>query len=84
MQNDKKSELRQDSHQSLPITFRIPRAGRRDSVFNLTRSWYYAQEAAGKLSLIRLRDKGKTRGCTLVRVADVEALINAAEPRGGV
>jgi hypothetical protein len=61
--------------QELPITFRIPRVGERDPYFGLSRSWYYAAEAAGLISLIRLREKGKTRGTTLIPSAGVLAHI---------
>jgi hypothetical protein len=59
----------------LPVTFRLPRAGERDPHFGLSRSWYYAEEADGRLSLIRLRNKGRKRGVTLVRSSDVLTLI---------
>jgi hypothetical protein len=66
--------------QELPITFRIPRVGERDPYFGLSRSWYYAAEADGLISLIRLREKGKTRGTTLVPSAGVLAAIERALP----
>jgi len=59
----------------LPITFRLPRVGQRDPHFGLSRAWYYAAESDGRLSLIRLREKGKTRGATLVPSAAVLALL---------
>ena len=62
----------------LPTTYRIPRVRERDPFFQLSRAWYYAAEAAGDLKLIRLRDKGKTRGTTLVRTQDILTLIGEA------
>ena len=59
----------------LPITFRLPRVGQRDPWFHLSRAWYYAAESDGRLSLIRLREKGKRRGATLVPSAGVLALL---------
>ena len=59
----------------LPITFRLPKVGNRDEHFGLSRSWYYAAEADGRLELIRLREKGKKRGTTLVPSAAVLALL---------
>ena len=59
----------------LPITFRLPRSGGRDPHFGLSRSWYYNAEVDGGLTMIRLRAKGKSRGTTLIRTADVLALI---------
>ncbi|MFA7344917.1 MAG: hypothetical protein WC003_11485 [Terrimicrobiaceae bacterium] len=59
----------------LPITFRLPKSGQRDAHFGLSRSWYYAAEADGRLALIRLRDKGKKRGTTLVPTAAVLVML---------
>ena len=60
-----------------PETFRLPARGH-DPHFGLTRSWYYAAEADGRIQLIRLRSKGKNRGVTLVRYSQVQALIQEA------
>lgn len=62
----------------LPTTFRLPKVGNRDEHFGLSRSWYYAAEADGRLALIRLREKGKKRGATLVPSAAVLALLGRA------
>jgi hypothetical protein len=59
----------------LPITFRLPRVGQRDPWFHLSRAWYYNAEADGRLALIRLREKGKKRGATLIPSAGVLALL---------
>jgi hypothetical protein len=59
----------------LPITFRLPKCGKRDIYFGLSRSWYYAAEVDGRLALIRLRERGKTRGTTLVRTQDILAMM---------
>jgi hypothetical protein len=61
-----------------PVAFRIPSAGQRDPHFNLPRSKYYDMESQGLLKLIRLRDKGKKRGTTLVPFADVLRVIEEA------
>lgn len=61
--------------QKLPITFRLPRGGTRDPHFGLSRSWFYAAEADGRINLIRLREKGKKRGTTLVPTEQVLRLI---------
>ena len=63
----------------LPVTFRLPKVGQRDEHFGLSRSWFYAAEADGRLELIRLREKGKTRGTTLVPTSAVLALIGGSE-----
>jgi hypothetical protein len=63
----------------LPITFRLPRVGQRDPHFGLSRAWYYNAEADGRLSLIRLREKGKKRGATLIPSAAVLALLEGRQ-----
>jgi hypothetical protein len=60
----------------LPTTFRLPKAGARDPFFGLSRAWFYSAEAHGLIRLIRLRDKGKTRGTTLVMTEQVLELIH--------
>ena len=63
----------------LPTTFRLPRVGQRDEHFGLSRAWYYNAEADGRLALIRLRERGKKRGTTLVPTAAVLALLEGAK-----
>lgn len=58
-----------------PLYVRIPAVGESDPVFGLRRGWYYSAEAMGLLKLRRVNMPGRTRGVVLVRVADVEALI---------
>ncbi len=60
---------------SHPVSFRLPVRGV-DPHFGLTRSYYYQLEAEGRLELIRLRSKGKSRGVTLVPYDEVKALID--------
>ena len=61
-----------------PVAFRIPAVGTRDPYFQLPRSKYYDLESQGLLKLIRLRDKGKKRGTTLVPFSDVLRVIEEA------
>jgi hypothetical protein len=63
----------------LPTTFRLPRVGQRDEHFGLSRSWFYAAELDGRLKLIRLRERGKTRGTTLIPTAAVLALLGGEQ-----
>ena len=63
----------------LPTTFRLPKVGQRDEHFGLSRSWFYAAELDGRLALIRLRERGKTRGTTLVSTAQVLALMEGGK-----
>jgi len=65
---------------SLPVTFRLPARGH-DPYFGLSRTWFYQAEKAGLLSMIRLRTKGQTRGVTLVKTADVLALLEKEDAR---
>jgi hypothetical protein len=65
------------SNTIIPHTFRLPKQGV-DPYFGLSRAMYYDLERRGDIQLIRLRDRGKTRGVTLVRYADIEAIIDKA------
>jgi hypothetical protein len=49
-----------------------------DPHFGLSRAWYYAAEQKGLIKLIRLRDRGKLRGVTLVPYDAVKKLIEEA------
>ena len=64
---------------TLPQTFRLPKNGERDPHFGLSRAWYYAAEADGRLTLLRLRQKGKKRGTTLVPTSAVLELLEGAK-----
>ena len=48
-----------------PETFRLPKNGG-DPFFGLSRSFYYGGEQRGYWRLIRIRQRGKQRGVTLV------------------
>jgi hypothetical protein len=50
---------------SKPEFFRLPTRGP-DPYFGLTRATYYALEKRGAFRLIRLRERGKIRGVTLI------------------
>jgi hypothetical protein len=50
---------------SRPETFRLPKRGV-DPFFGFTRSFYYEGEVRGYWRLIRIRERGKQRGVTLV------------------
>ena len=60
-----------------PEFFRLPHRGG-DPHFGLSRAWYYLAEKRGILKLIRLRDRGKLRGVTLVPYDAVRKLIEEA------
>jgi hypothetical protein len=57
-----------------PEFFRLPSRGG-DPYFGFTRSFYYAGEARGYWTLVRIRDRGKLRGVTLVPYDAVFAFI---------
>jgi hypothetical protein len=48
-----------------PETFRLPKKGG-DPFFGFSRSFYYEGEQRGYWRLIRIRERGKLRGITLV------------------
>jgi hypothetical protein len=60
-----RSEGAASPSQSRPEFFRLPKSGG-DPYFGLGRSYYYEGEKNGNWRLIRLRQRGKLRGVTLV------------------
>lgn len=70
------------AHPSHPEFFRLPGPRQRDPYFGLSRAWYYSAERDGRLALVRLRQRGKLRGVTLIPFGAVAALIRGAVLRG--
>lgn len=64
-----------------PETFRLPKSGG-DPFFGLGRSFYYRGEQLGYWKLIRIRERGKLRGVTLVPY-DAVAKVVRAQMEGG-
>jgi hypothetical protein len=60
--------------QSLPEFFRLPKSGG-DPYFGLGRSYYYEGEKQGYWRLVRIRQRGKLRGITLVPYDTIAAFI---------
>ena len=60
---------------SHPETFRLPKKRGGDPFFGISRSFYYVGEQRGYWRLIRLRERGKRRGVTLVPFAEVAAFV---------
>jgi hypothetical protein len=61
---------------SRPETFRLPKPNSGgDSYFHFTRSFYYRGEELGYWRLIRIRERGKQRGITLVPFDQVAAFV---------
>jgi hypothetical protein len=69
-----RSESAERLSQSHPEFFRLPKAGG-DPHFGLGRSYYYEGEKHGYWQLVRLRQRGKLRGVTLVPYDAVAAFI---------
>jgi hypothetical protein len=59
---------------SRPETFRLPKVGG-DPFFGFGRSYYYEGEKRGYWRLIRIRERGKLRGVTLVPFDAVAAFV---------
>jgi hypothetical protein len=66
---------------SRPEYFRLPSRGG-DPHFGFTRSFYYAGEARGYWNLVRIRDRGKRRGITLVPYDQVSAFVRGRMEAG--
>jgi hypothetical protein len=61
---------------SRPETFRLPKPNSGgDPYFHFTRSYYYEGEQRGWWRLIRLRQRGRQRGVTLVPFDQVAAFV---------
>jgi len=61
---------------SRPETFRLPKPNSGgDPYFHITRSFYYRGEELGYWHLIRIRERGKQRGVTLVPYDQVAAFV---------
>ena len=59
-----------------PEFFRLPKAGG-DPYFGLGRSYYYEGEQRGYWRLVRIRQRGKLRGVTLVPYDAVSAFVRS-------
>jgi len=59
-----------------PEFFRLPKSGG-DPYFGLGRSYYYEGEARGYWRLVRIRERGKLRGVTLVPYDAVAAFVRS-------
>jgi len=61
--------------QSPPEFFRLPKSGG-DPYFGFGRSYYYEGEQRGYWRLVRIRERGKLRGVTLVPYDAVSAFLH--------
>jgi hypothetical protein len=58
-----------------PECFRLPSGGGGDRYFGFSRTFYYEGEKRGYWKLVRIRDRGKMRGITLVPYDAVAAFV---------
>ena len=58
-----------------PEFFRLPKGRERDPFFSLSRSFFYRGEQLGYWRLVRIRERGKVRGITLVPFDAVEQFV---------
>ncbi len=61
---------------SRPETYRLPKTGG-DPFFGFGRSYYYEGEKRGYWQLIRIRERGKLRGVTLVPFDAVASFVRS-------
>ena len=61
---------------SRPETFRLPKGGV-DPFFGFSRTFYYEGEQRGYWRLVRIRDRGKLRGVTLVPYDAISAYVRS-------
>lgn len=60
-----------------PEFFRLPSGGGGDPYFGFTRTFYYTGEQRGYWRLVRIRERGKLRGVTLVPYDAVAAFVRS-------
>ena len=65
------------SEATRPEFYRLPKGSGGDPFFQLTRTFYYEGEARGYWRLVRIRDRGKLRGITLVSYDAVAAFVRS-------
>jgi len=58
-----------------PVTFRLPKPGKQDRYFGLSRTTYYELEKAGIIRMRRLCKRGNTRGIVLIVFEQVWAYV---------
>ena len=71
-----RSECADRLSQTRPEFFRLPKSGG-DPYFGLGRSYYYEGEKQGFWKLVRIRQRGKLRGITLVPYDAVAAFVRS-------
>jgi len=59
-----------------PEFYRVPQRGG-DPYFGFSRSYYYDLEVQGKIKLVRIRNRGNSRGVTLIPYDQVAVYIKS-------
>jgi hypothetical protein len=60
-----------------PEFFRLPSSGGGDPFFGLSRTYYYEGEKRGYWKLVRIRERGRVRGVTLVPYDAIAAFVRS-------
>jgi hypothetical protein len=60
-----------------PEFYRLPKSGSVDPYFSFTRTFYYEGEKRGYWRLVRVRERGKLRGVTLINYDAVSAFVRS-------
>ena len=71
----KKDIVASQREASRPEFYRLPKSSGGDPYFGFTRSFYYEGENRGYWKLVRIRERGKLRGVTLVSFDAVAAFV---------
>jgi hypothetical protein len=65
-----------------PEFFRLPKGRERDPFFGLSRACFYEGEQRGWWKLVRLRERGKQRGVTLVPFDEIARFVLSQREEG--
>jgi hypothetical protein len=68
--------IAENSRASRPEFYRLPKGSGGDPFFGFTRTFYYEGEKRGYWKLVRVRERGKLRGVTLVPFDAVRSFVN--------
>ena len=73
----KADEIASHGEVTRPEFYRLPKANGGDPFFGFTRTFYYEGEQRGYWKLVRIRERGKLRGVTLVPYDTVSAFVRS-------
>jgi hypothetical protein len=69
--------IAENSGASRPEFYRLPKGGGGDPFFGFSRTFYYQGETRGYWKLVRIRERGRLRGVTLVPYDAVSAFVRS-------